>query len=428
MRTAEGMISERKSQWAALFLAAMAAFSTYFCMYAFRKPFSAATFEGMQFFGIDYKIVLIIAQVFGYASSKFWGIHFISGLKAGHRARAILALVGLAWLALLLLAIVPAPYNVWCLFLNGLPLGLIWGIVFSYLEGRQSTEILGAVLAASFIISSGVVKAIGKYLLDHWGLSDFWMPFWTGSLFVLPLLLSVYLLDQTPPPSAEDKALRHPREPMTKLERRVLFKKYQLGLVAFIIFYTMITILRDFRDNFMVEIWSSLGYKNAAVLATAELPIAFGVLLIIGGLVWVRNNRTAFQLNHVFLVFSSLFLLACNWLWQHELLSAKAWMIGIGFGVFLSYLLFHSIIFERLLAVFREPGNVGFLMYLSDSFGYLGSVAVLLFKNFAATNISWVRFFITLVYGTGALGLLLAIASWWYFHQKFYSSHATKNL
>jgi MFS family permease len=428
MRTAEGMMTERKSQWAALFLAAIAAFSTYFCMYAFRKPFSAATFEGMQLFGIDYKIVLIIAQVLGYASSKFWGIRFVSSLKTGQRARAILGLLGLAWLSLLLLAIIPVPYNVWCLFLNGLPLGLIWGIVFSYLEGRQSTEILGAVLAASFIISSGVVKAIGKYLLDHWGLSDFWMPFCTAALFVLPLLLSVYLLDQTPAPSAEDQALRHPRQPMTKQERRVLFKKYQFGLVAFIIFYTMITVLRDFRDNFMVEIWSALGFKNAAVLATAELPIAFGVLLIISGLVWVRNNRTALQLNHAFLVFSSLFLLTCNLLWQQELLSAKAWMIGIGFGVFLSYLLFHSIIFERLLAVFREPGNVGFLMYLSDSFGYLGSVAVLLFKNFAATKISWVSFFTTLVYGTGALGLLLAIASWWYFHQKLYSSHATKNL
>ena len=29
------------------------AFATYFCMYAFRKPFGAATFEGLKFLGTE---------------------------------------------------------------------------------------------------------------------------------------------------------------------------------------------------------------------------------------------------------------------------------------------------------------------------------------------------------------------------------------
>jgi hypothetical protein len=428
MSTAEGMTMEFKNQGAKLFLAAMAAFSTYFCMYAFRKPFSAATFEGLQIWSIDYKIALIIAQVLGYAASKFWGIRFISGLKSANRAMTILSLMGLAWLALLLLAIIPAPYNLWCMLLNGLPLGLIWGIVFSYLEGRQSTELLGAVLAASFIISSGVVKAIGKYLHDQWGLSDFWMPFCTGALFALPLVLSVYLLDQTPPPSEQDRAMRHPRVPMQAAERKQLFQKYKFGLVVLIVFYTLFTILRDFRDNFMVEIWSSLGINDAALLAKTELPIALVVLLIMASLFMIRSNGLALQLNHCFLVLSSILLLVINYGWEQGLLSPEYWMIGIGFGVFLGYLLFQSIIFERLLAAFREPGNVGFLMYLSDSFGYLGSVLVLLLKNFAGNNISWVSFYSTMIYFSGGLGLLFVISSWFYFYQKLYATHATKNV
>ena len=32
-----------------IFFAVFASFSTYFCMYAFRKPFAAATFEGEHF-------------------------------------------------------------------------------------------------------------------------------------------------------------------------------------------------------------------------------------------------------------------------------------------------------------------------------------------------------------------------------------------
>ena len=34
-----------------------AAFSTYFCMYAFRKPFSAGTYSDLSLWGIDYKIL-----------------------------------------------------------------------------------------------------------------------------------------------------------------------------------------------------------------------------------------------------------------------------------------------------------------------------------------------------------------------------------
>jgi hypothetical protein len=57
------------------------------------------------------------------------------------------------------------PYNVSFLFLNGLPLGMVWGAVFSFLEGRRFTELLGAGMASSFIASSGIVKATGRTLV-----------------------------------------------------------------------------------------------------------------------------------------------------------------------------------------------------------------------------------------------------------------------
>ena len=53
-------------------------FSTYFCMYAFRKPFSAAKYEGLQFLGtnLDLKTVFVVSQIMGYALSKAIGIKF----------------------------------------------------------------------------------------------------------------------------------------------------------------------------------------------------------------------------------------------------------------------------------------------------------------------------------------------------------------
>ena len=102
-------------------------------MYAFRKPFAAATFSGYTFLGMDYKILLIIIQAIGYTASKFIGIRFVTELTPEKRIQTLLLLIFIAWLALLLFAMIPAPYNFILFLVNGLPLGLIWGIVFSFL-------------------------------------------------------------------------------------------------------------------------------------------------------------------------------------------------------------------------------------------------------------------------------------------------------
>ncbi|HTD39335.1 MAG TPA: DUF5690 family protein, partial [Mucilaginibacter sp.] len=82
-------------------MAAISSFGAYTCMYAFRKAFAAGTFTGQQYFHIDYKVWLVIAQIIGYTLSKFYGIKFISELKPGQRAKYILLLIGIAWLSLL---------------------------------------------------------------------------------------------------------------------------------------------------------------------------------------------------------------------------------------------------------------------------------------------------------------------------------------
>lgn len=110
----------------------------------------------------------------GYALSKVLGIGLISEM-APSRALAIVGLIAASWLALVLFAIMPAPWNVLALFLNGLPLGLICGPVYGYVEGRRTSEVVGAILCASFILSSGVVKSVGRWLLDL-GLVELWMP------------------------------------------------------------------------------------------------------------------------------------------------------------------------------------------------------------------------------------------------------------
>jgi hypothetical protein len=154
--------------WVPALYAALCSFGVYFCMYAFRKPFTAAGFEEQYFLNIPYKVWLVTAQVIGYMLSKFYGITFISSLRKSRRAFTIVQLILISWVALLFFALTPPPYNIIFLLINGFPLGMVWGLVFSYLEGRKATEAMGAVLATSFIFSSGVVKSVGKYVMQNW--------------------------------------------------------------------------------------------------------------------------------------------------------------------------------------------------------------------------------------------------------------------
>ena len=78
----------------------------------------------------------------------------------------------------------------------------------------------------------------------------------------------------------------------------------------------------------------------------------------------------------------------------------------------------NSILFERFIAAFGIAGNVGFLIYLADSFGYLGSVAVLLSKTVFRLDLSWLNFYTTLVMITGVTGLVATLLSLGYFNRK----------
>lgn len=398
----------------------LASFGAYFCMYAYRKPFTAARFEGLEVFNIDYKIALIIAQVLGYALSKFIGIKFISELQPNKRKFFFLLLIILAEISLLLFAIVPPPYNIIFMFLNGLPLGIIWGIVFSYLEGRKFTEILGVTLCTSFIVSSGVVKSTGLWLMKTLGLSEFWMPVATGALFLLPLVFFIFLLEKIPAPTAEDIALRTKRQPMTRAQRKAVFKTFAAPLSLLIFFYVMLSAFRDFRDNFARELWDSVGYtQNISVYSSSEMIIALVVLVLLGALFIIKNNIKALYIYHLVLFLGIISLCASTYLFQQGMLGAYSWMVLTGFGLYICYVPFNALFFDRFIAAFKINGNAGFLIYLADAFGYLGSVLVLLYKNFALPQLSWLKFFCYGAYFLSALGGIVVIFSYLHLKQKY---------
>ncbi|MBK8012866.1 MAG: hypothetical protein IPK13_16090 [Deltaproteobacteria bacterium] len=380
-----------------------AAFSTYFSMYGFRKPFAVGTFAGeVDVLGVvlDYKILLILAQVVGYCGSKFAGIKVVSEMSAARRGLGILALIAVAEVALLFFALTPRPYNAVWLFVNGLPLGMVWGLVFGFLEGRRVSEVLGVGLSASYIVASGFVKSVGRWLMDA-GVSERWMPFAAGLLFVGPIIVSVWALAQLPPPSAEDAQLRTVRAPMNGRERSSFFLAYAPGLSLLTILYMLLTAYRDFRDNFAREIWDALGYgETPSVLTTAEVPIALGVLAALAFLMTIRDNRRALLAIHGIMFGGTVLIGLSTWGFRAGLIGPVAWMIAVGLGLYLAYVPYGCMLFDRLIAAVGFVGTAGFMIYVTDAFGYLGSVLVLLYKNFGQANLSWMAFFTNFSYLT----------------------------
>lgn len=385
-----------------------AAFFAYFAMYAYRKPFSAASYTHVAGwpFAIDFKIMLVIAQVAGYALSKLIGVKIVSEMPPARRPAAILVLIGAAELALVLFGVAPPALGVLALFLNGLALGMIWGLVFGFLEGRRLTEVLGAMLCASFILSSGVVKSAGEALLLHGWADERWMPAATGLLFAPLLFVSVAALAQLPPPDARDEIERAPRTPMDGRQRWRFFRTHAPGLVALIAVYVLLTAFRDFRDNFAAEIWGELGYAGEAGIFTwSELPVAVIVLVALSMLIRVRDNRLGVVWNLVLVAFGLAVMGLATAIFQLGWLGPVEWMIATGAGLYLAYTPFNALLFDRMMAATASPGNAGFLIYVADASGYAGSVALLLVRNFAHIALRWSAFLCDFAYATCALGL-----------------------
>jgi MFS family permease len=412
-------MTRKKSDIPFILNASLASFGVYFCMYAFRKPFTVATFDGLEVFNIDYKILLIIAQVIGYVISKFIGIKIISELKANQRIFYLLGLIGIAEIALVLFAIVPKPYNIFFMFINGISLGMIWGIVFSYLEGRKFTEILGVALSTSFIVSSGVVKSAGFFVMESLHFSEFWMPAITGLLFVGPLLFFAWLLERIPKPSQEDIALRSERIPMTQKDRKKVLLQFLFPMTIWVLFYTYLTAFRDFRDNFARELWDSLGYKgDISVYSSSEIIVAGIVLLVLGAAFYFKDNMKALIFYQILLLLGSVSIGGSTFLFHSHTITPFSWMVVSGFGLYICYVPFNCLFFDRFIAAFKIKGNAGFFIYVADAFGYLGSVIVILYKNFGQPNLSWLDFFMNGAYLIAGLGTVVTISSMIYLSNK----------
>ena len=392
---------ESKPQYIVVLLASIAAFSAYLSMYAFRKPLSANTYSdvaSLTVFGaaFDFKAVALVSQLLGYMCSKFLGVKFASEAPFSRRAPYVLGLITFAGLMLVMFAITPAPYNLIWLFFNGLPLGMVWSMLFGILEGRRMTEFLALAMSVSIIFASGWVKAVGLWTIQSLGVPPFWMPALTGMLFVPLLLFSLALLYCLPPPTEEDIAHRTAREPMNRADRIQFFRNYFWGVVALIGSYVCLITYRGLRDDFMDLILADLGYElQASDFAGIETTVGLTVVLVLCGLWFFKSNRMAVWACMVLVAAGSIMTGVSTLLMQNGTLSPKAFFVCNGIGLYIAYVPLQSIMLDRLLATLRTVATAAFLIAAADAAGYVSIVCIYLTKNVylevTGTEINWAQ-------------------------------------
>lgn len=424
-------------------------------MYAFRKPFAAASYEGsgIGFLGgeVELKTLFVVSQIIGYAISKYLGIRVCSETTRRWRLLALISLIFLAELALVFFGLVPVD-RPWlkaiAIFANGLPLGMVWGMVVLYLEGRKTSELLLTGLSCSYIVASGFVKDVGRSVLAggdfSWHLplgahisipnplpevSDYWMPAITGAIFMPLFLLSAWLLDQIPDPDKEDVQTRTERLPMKHIDRSKFIRKYAIGIVAALFAYLFLTAFRDYRDNYMVEVLSQLGYEyesNRSTITNAELLVAIGVMAILSQLYRIQDNRLGLILIHLIMGLGLAVIGLATWLLSNNFIDGFWWITLIGFGAYLAYVPYGSVLFDRVIASTGFVGTAVFGVYLADAVGYTGSVAMQIGKDIVMEGTSQLEFLKTLSYLLSILGTLALALSCYAFLAKA-SSQSSHN-
>ncbi len=93
-------------------------------------------------------------------------------------------------------------------------------------------------------------------------------------------------------------------------------------------------------------------------------------------------------------------------------------MILAGSGLYVAYNPINAVLFDRLVAASGRIANAGFLIYVADSVGYLGSVVLLLWRNFGQASLDWLQFFTRGAYATSVVGTAATIVAALYFYRR----------
>ena len=227
-------------------------------------------------------------------------------------------------------------------FLNGLSLGCMWGVIFSFIEGRRVTDILASLLGVSMVISSGTAKSVGLYVMNHLHVNEFWMPALIGGVALPLLLLLGCALNKLPEPNKEDIAMKSERETLNGQQRWELFKSFMPFLSMLFVANIAIVVLRDIKEDFLVNIIDVTAY-SPWLFAQIDSVVTLIILGIFGLMVFVKDNLKALSVLFGLIIMGMIAMSVVSFGQDRFRLSPVTWLFIQSLCLYIAYLTFQTI-------------------------------------------------------------------------------------
>ena len=170
----------------------------------------------------------------------------------------------------------------------------------------------------------------------------------------------------------------------------------------------MLTVQRDIKEDFIVCIIdvsaiSSWLFAKLDAIATLVLLGTFALLAFCG-----NHLKVLCLLLGLSTVGTGILALLGTGQVQ---ISTTLWLFLQTLCIDIAYLSFQTIFFERFIACFKVKGNVGFFIITIDFIGYVGTLALLLFKELKAPDVDWAVFYNEMSVFVGVICCIAFVAS-----------------
>lgn len=174
--------------------------------------------------------------------------------------------------------------------------------------------------------------------------------------------------------------------------RKALFFKYAPILTLLFVGNFMLLVLRDIKEDFLVNI-IDMSNQSSWLFARIDTVVTLIILGIFAAFIFFRSNIKALMTLMGLVIAGCLVMTYVSLSYESLDLQSVTWLFIQSLCLYIAYLTFQTIFFDRFIACFRVKGNVGFFIAIIDFIGYLGTVTLLSTKELLNIDMEWFAFF-----------------------------------
>ena len=169
-------------------------------------------------------------------------------------------------------------------------------------------------------------------------------------------------------------------------------------------------ILRDIKEDFLVVI-IDMSNQSSWLFAQIDSIVTLLILVMFALLTFCKNNMKALLILMSFVIVSCLVMTYVSLFHSILELSPITWLFIMSLSLYVAYLTFQTIFFDRFIACFKIKGNVGFFIAMIDFIGYTGTASILISKEIFKIETDWFLLFNNMAAIIGCLcSFLFALA------------------